>query len=89
MLSRVQAAAGQSVETLAELQRSAESEAVRVSAARCILEQAMKAAELGDIQQRLDALEAIVKWRNWKGLSSNDRENQTSARPPGGVNGPM
>jgi hypothetical protein len=88
-MSRLQAVAGQSVETLAELQRSAESEAVRASAARTVLEQAMKAVELGDIQRRLDALEAVVKSRNWKGLSGNDRENRTPARPPGGVNGPM
>ena len=44
-----------------EIQRSGESESARVSAARTILEQALKAADLEDVQQRLDALEQAVK----------------------------
>jgi hypothetical protein len=42
-------------------QRSGESESARVSAARTILEQALKAADLEDVQQRLDVLEQAVK----------------------------
>jgi len=44
-----------------EIQRSGESESARVSAARTILEQALKAADPEDVQQRLDALEQAVK----------------------------
>jgi hypothetical protein len=59
--ARLQAIAGQSVETLAELQRSAESEAVRASTARAILELALRAVDAEDIQLRLDAIEQSIK----------------------------
>jgi len=38
----------------AKCQRTGESESARVSAARTILEQALKAVDLEDVQQRLD-----------------------------------
>src|SRR5262245_50062704 len=49
--ARLQEVARESVDCLAEVQRSGESESARVSAARCILEQALKATELDDIQE--------------------------------------
>ena len=59
--ARLQGASLESVDALREIQRSGESESARVSAARTILEQALKAADLEDVQQRLDALEQAVK----------------------------
>jgi hypothetical protein len=59
--ARLQGAALESVDALREIQRCGESESARVSAARTILEQALKAADLEDVQQRLDALEQGVK----------------------------
>src|SRR6516225_3789994 len=53
-IARLQEAATEAVDCLREVQRSGESESARVSAARCILEQSLRAVELGDIQQRLD-----------------------------------
>jgi hypothetical protein len=47
--ARLQEAAGEAVECLREVQRSGESESARVSAARAILEQALKAVDLEDI----------------------------------------
>jgi hypothetical protein len=59
--ARLQEAAREAVECLREVQRTGESESARVSAARTILEQALKAVDLEDVQQRLDELERAVK----------------------------
>src|SRR5581483_8229194 len=59
--ARIQEAAGEAVECLREVQRSGESESARVSAARTILDTAFKAADLEDVQARLDALEQAIK----------------------------
>ena len=59
--ARLQEAAGEAVECLREVQRTGESDSARVSAARTILDQAFKAADLEDIQQRLNELERAVK----------------------------
>jgi hypothetical protein len=60
-LARLEQAASGSVECLAEVQSKGESESARVSAARCILETALRSVELNDIQERLDKLERIAK----------------------------
>jgi hypothetical protein len=86
-IAKLQEAAVQSVDTLCEVQRDGVSESARVSAARCILEQALHAVELANIQERLNKLEAIAKSR-WKG-PGNDREDQASTRAVGAVNGPV
>ncbi|HEY6340444.1 MAG TPA: hypothetical protein VIY49_03045 [Bryobacteraceae bacterium] len=57
----LQGAARQAVATLREIQSKGASEAARVSAARTILEMAFKAADVEDIQQRLDTLEQAVQ----------------------------
>ena len=59
----LQGAAREAVGTLRAIQSKGESEAARVSAARAILEMAVKAADLEDVQQRLDALEQSLKER--------------------------
>jgi hypothetical protein len=59
--ARLQGASLEAVGVLREIQRAGESESARVSAARTILEQALKAADLEDVQHRLDALEQAVK----------------------------
>jgi hypothetical protein len=59
--ARLQEAAREAVECLRDVQRTGESESARVSAARTILEQALKAADLEDVQERLDVLEQAVK----------------------------
>jgi hypothetical protein len=87
-MTRLQAAASRSVDCLCAIQQDGESESARVSAARCILEQALRAVEIGDIQERLEKLEQIAKthgaWRD----PNHDRENQTSAGKNRSVNGP-
>jgi hypothetical protein len=57
----LQGAAREAVDTLRAILSKGESEAARVSAARTILEMALKAADVEDIQQRLDALEQAVQ----------------------------
>ncbi|HEY6345584.1 MAG TPA: transposase family protein [Bryobacteraceae bacterium] len=57
----LQGAAREAVDTLRAILSKGESEAARVSAARTILEMAFKAADVEDIQQRLDALEQAVE----------------------------
>jgi hypothetical protein len=54
--TRLQRASIEAVDALREIQNTGESESARVSAARTILEQAIKAADLEDVEQRLDAL---------------------------------
>jgi hypothetical protein len=52
----------------------------RSSAARTILEMTLRAAELGDLEERLTKLEAISKSRSWRGDEQSDAA-------PRGVNG--
>jgi hypothetical protein len=59
--ARLQEAGREAVDCLREVQRSGDSESARVSAARTILELGLKAVDLDDVQQRLDALEQAVK----------------------------
>lgn len=61
--ARLQEASGEAVECLRKVQQSGESESARVSASRTIIEQAMRAADLEDVHERLDALEAVMKER--------------------------
>src|SRR5215469_17787640 len=79
---RLQEAASGAVDCLCEVQKEGESESARVSAARCILEQALRAAELGDLEERLAKLESIARGRGWRGTS----DEQPNAAPKG-VNG--
>jgi hypothetical protein len=57
----LQGAAREAVDTLRAILSNGESESARVSAARTILEMALKAADVEDIQQRLDVLEQAVQ----------------------------
>jgi len=58
-ITRLQQATGKAVETLCMVMRDAEAPAsARVSAARAILETAIKAVELEDLEARIIALEA-------------------------------
>jgi hypothetical protein len=59
----LQGAAREAVDTLRAIHSKADSEAARVSAARTILDMAFKAADLEDVQRRLDALEQAAKER--------------------------
>jgi hypothetical protein len=61
--AQLQGAAREAVDTLRAIQSKADSEAARVSAARTILDMALKAADLEDVQRRLDALEQAAKER--------------------------
>jgi hypothetical protein len=61
--ARLQEAAAEAVDALREVQRTGESESARVSAARTILDQAIKAADLEDVQMRLEALEKALTER--------------------------
>jgi hypothetical protein len=79
-MARLQEAASGAVDCLCEVQKEGESESARVSAARCILEQALRAAELGDLEERLAKLETIAQGRSWRG------DEQPHATPKG-VNG--
>jgi hypothetical protein len=54
------AAASEAVRTLLELLKSTASAAVRLSAARAVLEMGMKVREAADIEERLSALEGQV-----------------------------
>ena len=87
-MMRLQAAASAAVTCLCEVQASGESESARISAARCILEQALRAAEIGDIEERLERLEQIAKTHGAWREPNHDRENQTPTGKNRGVNGP-
>jgi hypothetical protein len=54
------AAAGEAVRTLLELLKSTASAAVRLGAARAVLELGMKVREVADLEERLAALEKVA-----------------------------
>ena len=86
-MTRLQTAASRAVDCLSAVQQDAESESARVSAARCLLEMALRAAEIGDIEERLEKLEQIAKahgaWRE-----SNDDQSLATPGKNRGLNGP-
>ena len=82
-LARLEQAASGAVECLAEVQSKGESESARVSAARTILETALKVVELNDIQERLAELERLAKG----GLKHHEQPDHASAGAARGVNG--
>jgi arginine/lysine/ornithine decarboxylase len=87
VMSRLQQAAAGSVDCLCQVQREGESESARVSAARTILEQALRAVELQEVQERIEKLEAIVKSRNWKGSGNEQSTNRTQISGARRING--
>jgi hypothetical protein len=85
-MSQLQEAGPEAVEALRKVLREAENEAPRVSAARILLELGLKSVEFDELKERITRLEQIAKTHGaWR--EPNDRENQTSTRPAGGVNG--
>jgi hypothetical protein len=84
--SKLQASAQKSLDTLDELQSSAENESVRLGAARVILEQSLRAADTEDVHLRLDILEQAIKQQ--KGTTTDDRQERSrAAGTPGNING--
>jgi hypothetical protein len=81
-MTRLQAAASRSVDCLCAIQQDGESESARVSAARTILEQALRAVEMGDIQERLTKLEELAK-RRWKGPIDEQPDNTATGTARG------
>jgi hypothetical protein len=65
-MMRLQTAASAAVTCLCEVQANGESENAKVSAARCILEQALRAAEIADIEERIARLEQLAKNNHWR-----------------------
>jgi hypothetical protein len=64
-VGKIQQACSEAVETLQSVMKNEESPASsRVAAARCIIEMALNAVELQDIESRLTALEQAVKERS-------------------------
>src|SRR5437762_1693701 len=61
------AAAGQAVSTLLSLQKESVPAAVRLGAARAILEIGIKVRELAELEARMDELEALVKQQDPQG----------------------
>jgi len=84
-MSRLQANATRAADNLDKLQQTAESEAVRLAAARANLEFAFRATELTDIQERIDRLEELAKNR-WKG-PIDEPPNPTATGTTRGPNG--
>ena len=65
-ITQIQQATSKAVETLLEVMDHSILQAPRVSAARAILEHAMKATELDDHAARLEALEAMMGEKDGK-----------------------
>jgi hypothetical protein len=86
-MSRLQQTALGAVDCLCEVQSKAESESARVSAARTILEQALRTVELEDIEERIEKLEALAK-NKWNGSGNEQQPNRTPIGTPRGVNSP-
>jgi hypothetical protein len=84
-MAQLQANAASAVNVLDRLQTSAESEGIRLGAARAILAFAIQSSEILDLAERLDAIEQKVNSPNWR--NNNAGEGQTSARAARGSNG--
>jgi hypothetical protein len=88
-MARIEHAVSAAVTCLAEIQEHGESESARIAAARTIIETAMRSIELGDIQQRLDALERIAEGRKgqhhdrWQNDKPDDTPNPNARRVNG------
>ena len=83
-MTRLQAAASASVVCLCEVQQDGESESARVSAARTVLEMALRAVELGDIEERLERLEQIAKYGKGAADEQPDHTATGTTRGPNG-----
>ncbi|WP_427365896.1 hypothetical protein [Candidatus Caldatribacterium saccharofermentans] len=59
-ISRIQQVCGEAVETLREVMTLGKGEAPRVQAAKAILELALKALEIEELEERIEALEKRV-----------------------------
>jgi hypothetical protein len=68
-LDALKAAIGQAVETIATLAAEAASEAVRLAAARAIIEHVLKVRELEDIAGRLEAIEKAMNGKGRYGTT--------------------
>jgi hypothetical protein len=84
-MAQLQEAGPEAVEALRKILREGEGESARVSASRTLLELGLRAVEIGDIEERIGKLEAIVK-SNWKG-AGNDQPGNTQARGTRAING--
>jgi hypothetical protein len=84
-LARLQANATRAVDNLDELQRSAESEAVRLGASRANLEFALRATEIIDVLERLATIEEKVNGPEWR--KNDSPPNIAPAGKGRGVNG--
>jgi hypothetical protein len=77
-MSRLQANATRAADNLDELQRTAESEAVRLAASRANLEFAFRTVEIIDVLKRLDAIERKINSPNWRGNEDQPNFAQTN-----------
>jgi hypothetical protein len=84
-LAKLQQIALEAVNSLSEIQRAGESESARVSAAKTVLEQAMRAVELEDVQARLAKLEVLARG-GWRG-AADDAANPSTVETAGDANG--
>ena len=83
----LQAASIEAVSLLRKILRDAESESVQVAAARTLLEMALRAVELDDIEGRLEKLEQIAKTHGaWR--EPNDDQSLATPGKNRGLNGP-
>lgn len=85
-IARLQEAASSAVDCLVAVMGSGESESAKVAAARCVLEQALRATELLDVEERIVALEQLAKTKPWGGLNGHD-QHQAQAGKNSGING--
>ena len=70
-MTQLQAAATEAVLCLRQVMASGDSESAKVAASRVILEQALRAVEINDVQTRLDVLEEIARTRDWGGPTND------------------
>jgi hypothetical protein len=82
-MSRLQENATRAADNLDELQRTAESEAVRLSASKANLEFAFRTVEILDVLERLAAIEQRVNSPDWR----NRNDNQPSYTQDGTARG--
>jgi hypothetical protein len=78
-MQRLQLNATRAADNLDELQRTAESEPVRLGASRAILELGLRWIETSDVIARLERLENFIKQPDWKGGETHDQQRDQTA----------
>jgi hypothetical protein len=86
-MQQLQANATRAADNLDQLQRTAESEAVRLAASKANLEFALRTVEILDVLERLAAIEQKVNSKDWRNSTNDQHPDHAQDPATRGTNG--